>query len=195
MCTSSSWRRSFSWQGLSVLTILRWRSVFERWRFQDAAGMLPLKTWNRAASQRNWWFSFCSQLQGAKKKKKKTPSFTWSNLCKGCHVCPALSPLLVCRSSYRTSSPSASLLTLLTLANFWQCFKDASSTSCRLGTSKTWSCEAQKRDNEEVATWSGSRLMPAAVKQHPSLIFHSLSYAQAVSSPIVASLFMRSPIC
>lgn len=54
-------------------------------------------------------------------------------------------------------------------------------------------------DDWEVATWSGARLVPAATKQHPSLIFHSPAYVQAVSSPIaapiVASLFMRSPIC
>lgn len=66
-----------------------------------------------------------------------------------------------------------------------------------MGASETCDAVRNKNDDLEVATWSGSHLAPAAVKQHPTLIFHSPSYVPAVSSPtatpILAYLFMSPP--
>lgn len=94
---------------------------------------------------------------------------------------------------------STSMLTLLTLGHFWQRFKGGPLQILEAVNQQNMTLCRTKKDNWRLPTWSGSHSMPAAMKQHPSLIFHSLSYVQAVSSPIaapvVASLFMSFPIC
>lgn len=94
---------------------------------------------------------------------------------------------------------STSMLTLLTLGHFWQRFKGGQLQILEAVNQQNMTLWRTERDNWRLPTWSDSHLMPAAMKQHPSWIFHSLSYVQAFSSPIaapvVASLFMRSPIC